>query len=448
MADSLNLDLVVTPINLVLQANASSSAYLFQLGDVSAPYQFTLLTNFVSAITPTTLTLNSTTGLNPGDYISAELIFFKAIPILAINGNVLTLATTVQWGAAPILSSVAIYRWTTVNDKTGLFYNKTSQKWEPSGWFNFARAGLAIAGSGVTSLGTGVNNVLLASSTPATFTTGGSNVFLGNDLAPAITAGSNNLLLGNTQATLLTSGASNVMLGNVVGTSITSGSRNTLLGNNAGTQLTTCVQNTLIGGFTGLKVSSPPNPLTDIDLRTSAQDYFVLSSYDGNTIRLLVDNNHNVGVGTVAPYAKLHVEGSTRIAQGFEKVNTVTTALTGIVPFQANQGAIVYYSTSAGSNWTLNVTGDSTVVPTPITLNSILPVGHSITVVALATQGAIAFFSSALQIDGVPATVRWQGAAGAPSFGNVNSIDIYSFTITKLTTTPTYLVIGSRAQFT
>jgi hypothetical protein len=57
------------------------------------------------------------------------------------------------------------------------------------------------------------------------------------------------------------------------------------------------------------------------------------------------------------------------------------------------------------------------------------------------------YYPTAFQIDGATAgvTVRWQGGS-APTSGNTNSIDSYTFTIIK-TASATYTVIASQTRF-
>ena len=125
-----------------------------------------------------------------------------------------------------------------------------------------------------------------------------------------------------------------------------------------------------------------------------------------------------------------------------EEIVTVTAAAaTGSINFDARTSGVVLSTTNASGNWTLNVRGDSAN-----TLNEMLAVGASITVAFMATQGASAFVHSALQIDGVSQTVRWQGGVTPPA-GNASGIDVYTFTIIKTAATPTYTVLGQQTRF-
>jgi len=119
-----------------------------------------------------------------------------------------------------------------------------------------------------------------------------------------------------------------------------------------------------------------------------------------------------------------------------ERMTVSATAATGTINFDAETQGVLYYTSNASSNWTLNVRGSSGA-----TLNSILATGDAITVAFLVTNGSTPYRHSALTIDGSAQTVRWSGGT-APSAGNASSIDAYSFTIIK-TASATYTALGA-----
>jgi hypothetical protein len=63
----------------------------------------------------------------------------------------------------------------------------------------------------------------------------------------------------------------------------------------------------------------------------------------------------------------------------------------------------------------------------------------------LTTQGSTAYYNSAVQIDGVSVTPKWQGGS-APTSGNASSIDSYTYVIYK-TASATYTVLASQTKF-
>jgi hypothetical protein len=123
-----------------------------------------------------------------------------------------------------------------------------------------------------------------------------------------------------------------------------------------------------------------------------------------------------------------------------ERWTVTATAVTGTVNLDVLTAGVYYSTASATGNWTLNVRGSGST-----SLDSILTTNDSITVVLFATQGSPAFYQTALNIDGNAVTPKWQNGV-APSVGNVNSIDIYSFTIVK-TGNATFTAFGSQTRF-
>lgn len=125
-----------------------------------------------------------------------------------------------------------------------------------------------------------------------------------------------------------------------------------------------------------------------------------------------------------------------------QEITTVSaTAATGTVNFDALTQADLYYTTNATANFTLNFRGSS-----GSTLNSILPVGSTVTLVFRNTNGSTAYRPTVFQIDGSAVTPKWQGGA-APTAGSASAVDVYTFAITKTASTPTYQVFASQTKF-
>lgn len=144
---------------------------------------------------------------------------------------------------------------------------------------------------------------------------------------------------------------------------------------------------------------------------------------------------------SVGSLTALTVAGTTTIQQALEKATISATAATGVIAYDALTQAVLYYTSNATANWTPNIRGNSGT-----TLNSTLAVGQSITVAFMVTQGATAYYASAHQIDGVSVTPKWQGGT-APTTGNINGIDAYTYTIIKTAATPTYVMLAAQTQF-
>jgi hypothetical protein len=123
-----------------------------------------------------------------------------------------------------------------------------------------------------------------------------------------------------------------------------------------------------------------------------------------------------------------------------ERTTVSATAATGTVNFDAVTQGVLYYTSNASGNWTLNVRGSSSA-----TLNSVLATGDSITVAFLVTQGSTAYYGSALTIDGTSVTPKYQSGT-AFTAGNASSIDAYIYTIIK-TGSAAFTVFASQTKF-
>ena len=131
------------------------------------------------------------------------------------------------------------------------------------------------------------------------------------------------------------------------------------------------------------------------------------------------------------------------VLQSPEEVITVSaTAATGTVNVDLATSGIHYYTANSSADWTFNFRGNGST-----TLNSMLNVGGTISVAFMITNGSTAYKPAAtsVQIDGVTVTPKWNGGT-APSTGNANSIDVYTFTIIK-TASATYTVLGTQSKF-
>jgi hypothetical protein len=60
------------------------------------------------------------------------------------------------------------------------------------------------------------------------------------------------------------------------------------------------------------------------------------------------------------------------------------------------------------------------------------------------TQGATAYYNSAVTIDGTSVTPKWIG--GAPTAGNASGLDVYRFAVIK-TASATFTILASVTQF-
>ena len=126
------------------------------------------------------------------------------------------------------------------------------------------------------------------------------------------------------------------------------------------------------------------------------------------------------------------------LAYPLENFYTTATGFAGYTYYAVTNGAVQYITAASTANGTLNITAASGV-----TLNTLMAVGQSITVVLLITN-TTAFYPNVIQVDTAAATVKWQGVT--PTAGNANAIDAYSFVVLK-TATSTFTVLASQSKF-
>ena len=132
--------------------------------------------------------------------------------------------------------------------------------------------------------------------------------------------------------------------------------------------------------------------------------------------------------------------GAGKIEQLAEKATIAATAATGTINYDVITQAVLYFTANASANYTLNIRGDGSN-----TLNSIMDTGESITVAHLVTQGSSAYYNNAVTVDGSSVTPEWQGGS-APSSGNANSVDVYTYTVFK-TGDAAFTVFAAQTQF-
>ncbi len=124
------------------------------------------------------------------------------------------------------------------------------------------------------------------------------------------------------------------------------------------------------------------------------------------------------------------------------EVATVSaTAATGTINYDITTQSVLYYTSNASANWTVNFRASSGT-----SLNTLMSTGQSMTVAFLVTQGSTAYYNSAVQVDGTTSgvTTRWLG--GAPTAGNASGIDSIRYLIIK-TGSATFTILASVTQF-
>jgi hypothetical protein len=165
----------------------------------------------------------------------------------------------------------------------------------------------------------------------------------------------------------------------------------------------------------------------------------------GPFTQFLVRGDGNVGISTSSPTSMLQTAGSSSVSAfktpNIAEVDTISaTAATGTINYDVTTQSVLYYTSNASGNWTLNFRGSSGT-----SLNTVMQTGESISATFLVTNGSTAYYNSAVTIDGTSVTPKWQGGT-APTSGNASSTDAYTYVIQK-TGSATYVVLASQTKF-
>ena len=131
---------------------------------------------------------------------------------------------------------------------------------------------------------------------------------------------------------------------------------------------------------------------------------------------------------------------SSKFTNALELITVSATAATGTINYDATTQSVLYYTSNASANWTVNFRASSGT-----SLDTAMATGEAITVVFLVTQGATPYYNNVVQVDGNAVTPKYQGGT-AWSAGNASSIDSYSYTIIK-TGSATFTVLAAQVQF-
>ena len=196
-----------------------------------------------------------------------------------------------------------------------------------------------------------------------------------------------------------------------------------------------------------LTAPATSSTLTIADGKTlTASNTLTLAGTDATTMTFPASSTTVAGLSIAESFtAKQTFTGATgSLASAFinaTETSTISaTAATGTINYDVTTQSVLYYTTSASANWTVNIRGNATT-----SLNTLMSTNDSLTVVFLVTQGATAYYNNALQIDGASVTPKYQGGT-AWSSGNASGIDAYSYTIVK-TGSAAFTVFAAQTQF-
>jgi hypothetical protein len=196
------------------------------------------------------------------------------------------------------------------------------------------------------------------------------------------------------------------------------------------------------GGTTGLTATG--GPITSSGTITLAGTLAVANGGTGATTlagaNIPVVNVANTFTGTQT-FSGTSSAQAIVLNDAAEVATVSATAATGTIAYDITTQSVLYYTSNASANWTVNFRGSSGT-----SLNTLMSTGQSMTVAFLVTQGSTAYYNSAVQVDGTTSgvTTRWLG--GAPTAGNASGIDSYRYLIIK-TGSATFTVLASNTQF-
>jgi hypothetical protein len=147
-------------------------------------------------------------------------------------------------------------------------------------------------------------------------------------------------------------------------------------------------------------------------------------------------------LATFAKYSGTQTTPVFSIPNAGEKATASATAATGTIAYDVLTQSVLYYTSNASANWTVNFRGNSTT-----SMNSFMSTGQSVAGVFAVTNGGTAYYNSSVQVDGTTSgvTTIWQGGT-APTAGNASSVDTYTYNIVK-TGSATYTVFAALTQF-
>jgi hypothetical protein len=170
--------------------------------------------------------------------------------------------------------------------------------------------------------------------------------------------------------------------------------------------------------LTNKTITFADNTLTNVASLNTAQTFTATKTFSGSSSATAIVLNDAAEVATVS-----------------------ATAATGTIAYDITTQSVLYYTSNASANWTVNFRASSGT-----SLDTLMSTGQSMTVAFLVTQGSTAYYNSAVQVDGTTSgvTTRWLG--GAPTAGNASGIDSYRFLLLK-TGSATFTILASVTQF-
>ena len=278
-----------------------------------------------------------------------------------------------------------------VGEKCFVYYNGT----------DYVKIATSAAGT-VTSVAASVPSIFSVSGSPITTSGTLAMTYSGTPL-PAANGGTG--VANNAASTLTISGAFATTL--------------TVSGTTGVTLPTTGTLATLAGTetLTNKTIAFGSNTLSDVASLSTAQTFTSTKTFAGSSSVLAEILTNVAEIATVS-----------------------ATAATGTINYDVTTQSVLYYTSNASANWTVNFRASSGT-----SLNTAMSTGQSVTAAFLVTQGSTAYYNSVVQVDGSTVTPKYQGGT-AYAAGNASSIDVYMYTIIK-TGNAAFTVFTSQTKF-
>jgi hypothetical protein len=237
-------------------------------------------------------------------------------------------------------------------------------------------------------------------------------------------------------------GSDFVKIGSTVSTAAVATSNGFAGTNSSGTlTLTTTVTGVTKGNGTTLSAA-----VAGTDYLAPPSGTAIMKANSGGALANATAGTDYVFPGTATTFTALQTfNGSTSVlaaslANAGETATISATAATGTINYDVTTQSVLYYTSNASANWTVNFRASSGT-----SLNTAMSIGQAITVIFLVTNGATAYYNTAVQVDGASVTPKYQGGV-TPTFGSASAVDAYTYTIIK-TGSAAFSVFASQTKF-